>query len=92
VRITRSLLILIVASPLIALFGCKKPEPIATAPPPDYGHQLGPGEIALRPARPDEIPDFGPAFDQRAGLEQAAQYSLEYLSRNSSQKAFQYGP
>jgi membrane-bound lytic murein transglycosylase A len=72
--------------------GCEKPpRPIAGSQQPKKIYDKPTEGLALRPARPDEIPDFSPAWDQRSGLEEAARYSLEYLSRNSSQTAFPYG-
>jgi len=57
----------------------------------DYGKPLPPGQLALRKIPPERYPDFRPAFEDRAGLEQAVRHSLDYLSRPSSRRYFPYG-
>ncbi|MEW6197907.1 MAG: MltA domain-containing protein [Planctomycetota bacterium] len=75
--------------------GCAKPagEMEAYRPPveKDYGRPLPPGALALRKIGPEDYPDFGRGFDQRAGLEQAVRHSLAYLAKPSSQRYFPYG-
>lgn len=88
----RPLLIVCLAS-LLFCFGCPPPaEPgPKIAPPIDYGRQLPPGELALVKLDPSEYPDFSEGFYAKAGLEQAARYSLDYLSHPSSQNFYPYG-
>lgn len=76
--------------------GCEAPlkeEP--WTPPPrkekDYSRALPPGELALRKIPPEQYPDFSRGFYEREGLERAIRYSLDYLSRPSSQRFFPYG-
>jgi len=79
---------------VIVLAGCEKPaeEPPVAEEPLDYSKPLPPGERALvKLTDPSQFPDFRPGFYRRAGLEQAAAYSLEYLSKPSSKKFFPYG-
>jgi membrane-bound lytic murein transglycosylase A len=77
------------------LWGCAKPaEEVQPYRPPaakDYGKPLPPGALALRKIGPEDYPDFGLGFDNRAGLEQAIRHSLAYLAKPSSQKYFPYG-
>ncbi len=77
---------------LLVAVGCKHPdEPITVGPKKDYNKQLPPGEKALvKLTDPADFPDFSEGFERRAGLEEAAQYSLDYLSRKSSQHFFPY--
>lgn len=90
-RITRSILILSILPALLTITGCPpKQEPPPPPPPTDFNKPLGPGEKALRKARPEEIPDFAGAYNQRTNLETAARYNLEYLSRKSSTTFFPY--
>lgn len=82
---------LVIGLSLIALIaGCPKKPPVIE-PPKDYFRPLPPGQVALHKLTdPATFPDFRGAYDHRAGLEQAAQYSLEYLSRPSSKHFFPY--
>ena len=79
----------------LVLGGCQEPEMedfYFAEEPPDYYRQLGPGERALvKLTDPSQFPDFRPGFHRRAGLEQAAAYSLEYMSKPSSHQFFPYG-
>jgi len=80
---------------VVVLAGCPEPEvqdlPLAEEPL-DYYKQLPPGERALvKLTDPSQFPDFSPGFYRRAGLEQAAANSLEYMSKPSSQQFFPYG-
>jgi membrane-bound lytic murein transglycosylase A len=78
----------------MVMAGCEEPieEPPVVEEPLDYDKALPPGERALvKLTDPSQFPDFGPGFYRRAGLEQAATYSLEYLSKPSSKKFFPYG-
>lgn len=76
------------------LSACNEPVedfPVAEEPL-DYYKPLPPGERALvKLTDPSQFPDFRPAFQRRAGLEEAALYSLEYMSKPSSQQFFPYG-
>jgi membrane-bound lytic murein transglycosylase A len=73
---------------------CKKPEPPPIAPPEqakDYRKQLPPGEKALvKLTDPADWPDFSEGYNHKAGLEQSAMYSLDYLNKPSSQQYFPY--
>ncbi|HOA72750.1 MAG TPA: MltA domain-containing protein [Phycisphaerae bacterium] len=76
----------------IIISGCTKQEP-----PPiveqekDYRRPLPPGEKALvKLTDPAMFPDFGPGFEHKSGLVQAAMYSLDYLNKPSSQQFFPY--
>jgi membrane-bound lytic murein transglycosylase A len=80
----------------IALFAASCHKPLKEEPwePPaakDYGRPLPPGKLALRKIPPEQYPDFSRGYYDRAGLEQAIRYSLDYLSRPSSQRYFPYG-
>lgn len=57
----------------------------------DYAKPLPPGALALRKIGPEAYPDFSRGYFNRAGLEQAIRYSLDYLAKPSSQKYFPYG-
>lgn len=73
--------------------GCQKPEPppIVEQPRKNYFRQVGPGEVALvKITDPSQYPDFREGFERQKNLELACQYSLEYLSRPSSQQYFPY--
>jgi membrane-bound lytic murein transglycosylase A len=78
---------------LVVATGCPKPpQPPITTLPPDYNKPLPPGERALvKLTDPNQFPDFSGGFERKTGLEQAAMYSLEYLSRPSSKQFFPYG-
>ena len=56
----------------------------------DWNRQLGDGEVALRKLDPSEYPDFSQGFFRKRGLEQAAMYNIEYLSKPSSEQYFPY--
>src|SRR5688572_25708272 len=77
---------------LLLAVGCNKPNKDLGAPQSkDYNKQLPPGEMALvKLTDPADWPDFSEGYQRRAGLEEAALYSLDYLSRSSSQKFFPY--
>jgi len=77
-----------------AIAGCSEPqEEISFAPePPDYFKPLPPGERALvKLTDPSQFPDFHEGYIRRTGLEQAALYSLEYMTKPSSRQFFPYG-
>lgn len=62
-------------------------------PPPDYWGELPPGQKALvKLTDPKMFPDFGPGFDHRPNLIQAAMYSRSYLEKPSSRQYFPYLP
>ena len=57
----------------------------------NYSNPLPPGEVALRKITdPARIPDFRPAFGNRAGLERSIDNSLEYFDHPSSKGFFPY--
>ncbi len=92
-QIPRHLLTLGLIPLLILLAGCPKPP----EPPPiveqskNYGGALPPGQVALvKLTDPSTFPDFSEGFQRRTGLEEAVNYSLEYLSRPSSQHFYPY--
>ena len=77
----------------VLVAGCGPDEPpVELAPvPPDYPRELAPGEKALvKLTDPSQFPDFSMGFEQQTGLEQAAMFSLEYLSKPSSETFFPY--
>jgi membrane-bound lytic murein transglycosylase A len=78
---------------IILSTGCKQEEEIIIAPEEkDYYKQLPPGELALvKLTDPSQFPDFTEGFYRKTNLEQAALYSLEYLSKKSSHQFFPYG-
>lgn len=78
---------------VVLLAGCgeKKPPEVVQEPKPDYSKPLPPGEKALvKLTDPSQFPDFSEGYLRRANLDVAANYSLEYLSKPSSQKHFPY--
>jgi membrane-bound lytic murein transglycosylase A len=80
---------------LLGLFSCNQPpanlQPFQPQVEKDYGRALPPGALALRKIGPERYPDFSKGYANLAGLEQAIQHSLSYLSKPSSQKYFPYG-
>jgi membrane-bound lytic murein transglycosylase A len=77
------------------MIGCG-PKPSGTlhdlSSAPDYSSPLPEGKLALvKITDPAQIPDFTAACGNRAGLREAVGYSLNYLSKPSSAKAFPYG-
>ena len=87
---TRRMLIAVGLGVLVAMTGCKTTEP--TPPleePPNYSGEMAPGQKALvKLTDPSLFPDFSEGYDHQTGLEQAGYYSLEYLSKPSSQQYF----
>ncbi|MCX5656090.1 MAG: MltA domain-containing protein, partial [Planctomycetota bacterium] len=78
----------------VILAGCAKEEMMEPGVPPgkNYEAQLPPGTLALRKITdPQQIPDFTQACTNTAGMREAIVYSLDYLAKPSSQKAFPYG-
>jgi membrane-bound lytic murein transglycosylase A len=78
----------------VILAGCAKEEMMVPGVPPgkNYEAQLPPGALALRKITdPQQIPDFTQACTNTAGMREAIVYSLDYLAKPSSQKAFPYG-
>lgn len=75
------------------LAGCNKPplEPYQPGQGKDYNRPLPPGQLALRKIKPENYPDFGRGFSDRAGLEDAIRHSIDYLSKPSSKKYYPYG-
>lgn len=79
---------------VMAGVGCKKEPELTIAPDvgKDYTAALPPGELALvKLTDPAMFPDFSEGYYSKAGLDESAAYSLEYLSRPSSQNFFPYG-
>ena len=77
------------------LSGCAEQEadPVPLIAEKDYAAALPPGAIALRRITdPSRIPDFGPAYAMKIGLDSAVERSLSYLSKPSSETFFPYGP
>lgn len=73
---------------LAALVGCRT-KGQATI---EYDRPLPPGQLALRKITdPNEIPDFTRAWRDLDSLEAAAQNSLSYLAKPSSEQYFPYG-
>jgi len=87
--------ICVVLGCLVLWGGCQEPEePILAGPEeqPDYYKPLPPGERALvKLTDPSTFPDFSEGFYRKTNIEQAALYSLEYLSKPSSKQFFPYG-
>jgi membrane-bound lytic murein transglycosylase A len=78
----------------VILAGCAKEQIMEPGIPPgkNYEAQLPPGALALRKITdPAQIPDFTQACATSAGMREATVYSLDYLSKPSSQKNFPYG-
>ncbi|MFW6163278.1 MAG: murein transglycosylase A [Planctomycetota bacterium] len=64
--------------------GCKKKAK-------NYSKPLPPGEKALvKLTDPEDYPDFGTGFDNRAGLVEAIDHSLDYYRKPSSKNYFPY--
>lgn len=79
---------------LTAFAGCNDPEEgFALVPKKkNYNAPLPPGQLALvKLTDPATFPDFSEGYNRRAGLEQAARYSLDYMNRPSSRQFFPYG-
>jgi membrane-bound lytic murein transglycosylase A len=80
---------------LALVVGCPPPSQLEPFSPKvekkDYSKPLPPGALALRKIGPESYPNFGRAFNNRAGLEEAIQHSLNYLAKPSSRKYFPYG-
>ncbi|MFP4058497.1 MAG: murein transglycosylase A [Candidatus Brocadiia bacterium] len=65
-------------------FGCRKR-------PKNYSKPLPPGATALRKLTdPDDYPDFGSGFQDRRGLVEAIDHSLDYYNKPSSKQCFPY--
>ena len=74
---------------LVAGFGCKKTPQVGIEK--DYWRELPPGQKALvKLDDPSMWPDFSEGYMRRGGLELAAMYNLEYLSKPSSKLFFPY--
>jgi len=89
--------VMLCLAPLVCalLSGCAEEtvEPLPLIAEKDYSAPLPPGQVALRRITdPARIPDFSHAFAMRAGLTEAVDRSLNYLSKPSSQDHFPYGP
>ncbi len=76
----------------LALWGCTEEKNVGLIEPEKpYGRPLPPGEKALvKLTDPSAFPDFSTGFERKQGLEQSALYSLQYLSKPSSQQFFPY--
>jgi len=85
--------LLVVASlvTLVSVVGCtRKKPPVAKTGAIDYSQELAPGQMALRKIPPAEYPTFSLRQSNRADLLKSIDYSLQYLSRASSQRFFPY--
>jgi len=92
-RLSRQLLSLGLVGILGLVAGCPKhEEPVEIVEKEkDYNRPLPPGEKALvKLTDPAQYPDFSEGFYRKANLEQAALYSLEYMSKKSSKQYFPY--
>jgi len=77
---------------LLATAGCQRPVQEIGPIPKDYDRPLPPGQLALRKITdPAQVPDFTSALADRAGLREAAAFSLNYLAKPSSRERFPYG-
>jgi len=79
---------------VVLLGGCKPSEgPMVEgiAGLKNYDWELPPGGFALRKLSVEEYPDFTAAFGDTAGLREAIQRSLNYLSKASSRRYFPFG-
>lgn len=76
----------------LALTACQQEEQLRPFEPEakDYSKPLVPGELALEKVDPSEYPDFSRGYLERSGLRQAIHYSLEYLTKPSSQRYYPY--
>ena len=83
---------IVLSSLALSVTGCppRKPPPIPVDNK-NYNKTLPPGQLALVKIGPEQYPDFGAGYVHRTGLEEAAMYSLEYMSRPSSKKFYPYG-
>lgn len=84
-RMDRALLLVGVAL-VISLGACHKKPPKK----PDYYHELGPGEKALRKISPAEYPDFSQCGWNLGTLPRSIDASLHYMAHPSSQRFFPY--
>jgi len=92
--VKKILMLSVFALGAVILAGCAKEEMMVPGVPPgkNYEAQLPPGALALRKITdPQQIPDFTQACTNTAGMREAIVYSLDYLAKPSSQKAFPYG-
>lgn len=69
---------------------CQKPPTVEYAPKVDYNKELPDGMVALRLCKPEEYPDFAPAYDHLRFLSQAVDNSLIYMSKPSSKNFYPY--
>lgn len=87
----RLIVLAIITLSISILSGCTTAQPASEPFAPDRDKSLAPGQLALRKISRDKYPDFSKAYDNRAGLEQAIDRSLNYLSKSSSKKYYPYG-
>jgi hypothetical protein len=77
-----------------SIAGCAHQPPAApmAKKPVNYAAPLPPGQMALRKIAPNEYPDFSDAirFADFGALKLSTQYSLQWLARPSSQRAYPY--
>ena len=88
---SRAALVAVLSIVSAFLTGCPPPakmEPFK--PEKDYGKALPPGQMALRKIPLEQYPDFSRGFAYRNNLEQAVRYSLQYMSKPSSEHFFPY--
>lgn len=92
-HVKRSLLAIGLATIILACAGCPpKAQPVEPVEKPfDFSSPIPPGQVALYKLTDErEFPDFSEGFEHKAGLEQAVNYNLEYLSKKSSAQYFPY--
>lgn len=92
-HVKRSLLAIGLGIIIVACAGCPpKAKPVEDVQKPfDFNTPVPPGQVALyKLTDPREFPDFSEGFEHKAGLEQSVNYSLEYLSKKSSELYFPY--
>jgi membrane-bound lytic murein transglycosylase A len=79
----RGFLSFVIVLTLWTAAGCHQPVP-------NYSAQLPPGTLALRKIPPEMYPSFATAPADMARIHPAIQFSLEYLSKPSSQSFYPY--
>jgi membrane-bound lytic murein transglycosylase A len=89
-RLFRDVLFGLIGITFIAIAGSCRSRPQPQMRELDYAQELPAGETALRKISPDRYPDFSVMQTNPQDLVRAIDYSLQYLSRPSSQRYFPY--